>query len=248
MPKVVTSRALAGGYFIKDSEVWFDTGLHGLGTRESWPISGADAVTFNCVNNDLAKDKKQVYYRGKLVKDADGASFILLKGNWWKDQHQVFLNATAVSQEPDHFRFITTLDGLAFAKDSKRVYCNAQVISDADAATFKYLKEDYFVDKNTAYYRSAPIKDADGPSFLVIDEIYTKDQHHVWKKGSLINGADPDSFQPMQHPYSRDRQHVFFNNHILSNRPDDFKVMGKGPMFHYAIDNEYLYYGGTKIP
>lgn len=245
--RVANSYALSGGYKVEDAKVIFDTGLKGLGTRQNWVVEGAHAASFVVVNKNLAKDKQQVYINGKRIEAGDGATFKHINKNWWKDKNRVYWGSTAVSNEPSNFKIIQWSGGQLFASDSKRVYQNATIIEKADPDTFKPLKRGYFVDKNHAFLGGQMLEASHGPSFRVINDHYAKDQAHVWKKGSLIEAADPDSFVPMQHPYSRDKHHIFYNYKVLSDRPAEFRILGKGIIWQYATDGLYVYHGGGKI-
>ena len=110
--KIVNSYALSGGYKILETKVIYDTGLHGLGTRENWEVEEVELASFKVVNRHLAKDANHVYMNGKRVANAEASSFQLIKKIWWKDQNHVFKGADRVSDDPQNFKIVKWEEGL----------------------------------------------------------------------------------------------------------------------------------------
>ncbi len=77
-------------------------------------VENANPETFRYLGNEYATDGKNVYFRGKLIKDADGATFKVING-------------------PEYFYF---------AIDKNHVYKHDKVFEKADSSTFYYDKGD----------------------------------------------------------------------------------------------------------
>ena len=103
-----------------------------------------------------------------------------------------------------------------YAKDNHVVVCGADVISQADAATFEVITTTLAKDKNHVYEFSKIIKGADAKSFVVIDgkeqdayQQYSKDKQTVYYFGEAIIGADLASFRIIHGRYSADKNWVY---------------------------------------
>ena len=77
-------------------------------------VEGANPIEFRYLGKDYVTDGKLVFFRGKLLKDADGTTFQVIEG-------------------PEYFYFAT---------DKNRVYKHDEIFRDADPATFYYDKTD----------------------------------------------------------------------------------------------------------
>lgn len=101
------------------SYVTIDEG-HG---RREYPLA-VDMATFEVLDHeDYAKDKDQVFYRGKALTDVDASTFELLKGGRYaRDKNQVFLFTHPVPHAD-----IATFEELKFpyARDAKTIYCGS---------------------------------------------------------------------------------------------------------------------------
>lgn len=77
-------------------------------------IENANPLTFKYLSKDYATDGENVYFRGKLIKDADGKTFNIVEG-------------------PEYFYFAT---------DKNHVYMHDKIFKNADPSTFHYDKMD----------------------------------------------------------------------------------------------------------
>lgn len=77
-------------------------------------IKGANPETFRYLGKEYASDGENAYYRGELVKEADGKTFKVIEG-------------------PEFF---------CFAIDKNHVYKRDKIFSKADPVTFYYDKDD----------------------------------------------------------------------------------------------------------
>jgi len=77
-------------------------------------LENANSATFQYLGKDYATDGKLVFFRGQLLLGADGATFKVIEG-------------------PQYFYFAT---------DKINVYMHNKIFTDADPATFNYLKSE----------------------------------------------------------------------------------------------------------
>ena len=126
----------AGFYKIEGNKVYYAYDMNPipdiveLGELEE--IKGADSRTFN-EKADYGKDKKNVYYEGKLIKEADVKTFEILS-----NENEVQNSAR---------RAVCYY----YAKDRKNVYYRGQIMNGADVKTFKVLENLNAEDKNFQY-------------------------------------------------------------------------------------------------
>jgi hypothetical protein len=161
----------------------------------------------------------------------------------------------AFAADPATF-VVSTIDW-ADAKDKNHVYCNGQVLTGADPATFKVLsgspvndgsyERSFAKDKNHAYIDCALIADANAATFSLVgnpnirDAYFAKDLNHVYFCGSDCNpptsendfeeivGADPSTFE-------------LISNYIVA--PDS---QGSTPPSFYAQDINHIYQGAETM-
>jgi hypothetical protein len=116
--------------YVKNSGDWtwvtIDEG-HG---KRNHPIAGIDQASFTVLENKcFAKDKYQVYFKGKKINMASPEGFTLLSDNEY-----------------------------GYAKDNNFVFFNNEIIINADPATFEVLEFPYARDKNDVYCGTLPMR------------------------------------------------------------------------------------------
>ena len=112
--------------------------------RRDIPIAGIDNRSFKILaNENFGADKNAVYYQGRKVKHADPESFSTL-----------------------------TQNAFGYAKDSKRVFLDTEVILKADPETFEVLEFPYSKDRNDVYNGTLPmhLESEDVKTFVATNE------------------------------------------------------------------------------
>ncbi|MDF2456851.1 MAG: rane protein [Cytophagaceae bacterium] len=125
-------------------------------------IPSADGATFTYLGHQYACDKKQVYYEGQVVKDADRNTFQAMEGYLGKDAFHVFVRDVHVLNVKDPATFETVkLNEEWFGKDKAQLYVIRYApphpllpFPDADLKTFEVVGDYYAKDKNRVYYYS----------------------------------------------------------------------------------------------
>jgi hypothetical protein len=201
------------------------------------PIEGADAKSFEVLNDNYAKDKENVYYgdtyrkgqeyytikhsRLRVLKDVDSATFRYINYDYSRDKSSVFY------------------EGVRFPVK--------------DIETFELIDRQYARDRITAYYGQRAIPGSDGSTFTVIEGGYSKDARHIFHSGldpggtersTLVKGARPESFKVLDAGYAADATQVYYRGALLTKDVASFQLVGGG----YAKTATHVYFHGKSIP
>lgn len=202
-------------------------------------LEDADAQTFTVFKGSCcfwAKDKKHVYYGyspGKplpmvrMLKDADPSSFVMLNGNYFKDNSHVWDWAGYSVGNTDPMSF-EALSG-PYAKDKDHAFWNSSVIATADSKTFvsSWGDFDFAMDKDHIFRGRDIIAGAEpSPStFVTLDSLsrrYAKDGNHVYFEDHIIGRADPRTFTLLNDRYAKDGKNVYSYGVIVNGvKPED---------------------------
>jgi DKNYY family protein len=203
------------------------------------PIEGADAKSFEVLNDNYAKDKGNVYFgdtyrkgqeyytvkhsRLRVLKDVDPATFRCLDYDYSRDKTSVFY------------------EGVRFPVK--------------DIETFELIDREYARDRTTAYFHRRPIPGSDGSTFTLIDGGYSKDARRIFYSGldpsgkdpdhaTLVKGARPESFKVLGAGYAADAAQVYYRGAPLTKEVASFQLVGGG----YAKTATRVYFYGKSIP
>lgn len=143
-------------------------------------IQGADKNSFEVLGNYIAKDKNNVYYKGRKMENVDSASIKTFGNFIGKDKNRVF--------------YIT----------------GNEDIKDADAESFEIMGDTrYFRDKNNIfvikYSNDFPdgqgfikLPNIDRNSFITLSEKFGKDKNGIYYIGEKINGINPNNVRVIE--------------------------------------------------
>jgi len=143
-------------------------------------IQGADKNSFEVLGNYIAKDKNNVYYKGRKMENVDSASIKTFGNFIGKDKNRVF--------------YIT----------------GNEDIKDADAESFEIMGDTYyFRDKNNIfvikYSNDFPdgegfikLPNIDRNSFITLSEEIGKDKNGVYYIDEKINGINPNKVKVIE--------------------------------------------------
>ena len=112
-------------------------------------IKGADIKTFEVLNNDFSKDKDNVYFRTDREEDLDSKSFKILNlnsqnrnGYYLEDKNGIYF--LKIDDFGNYFNKVTDKGKFLndfYIKNNDYVYCNEDVLNEADPNTFKVVDE-----------------------------------------------------------------------------------------------------------
>ena len=143
-------------------------------------IQGADKNSFEVLGNYIAKDKNNVYYKGRKMENVDSASIKTFGNFIGKDKNRVF--------------YIT----------------GNEDIKDVDAKSFEIMGDTrYFRDKNNIfvikYSNDFPdgegfikLPNIDRNSFITLSEEFGKDKNGIYYIGEKIDGINPNNVRVIE--------------------------------------------------
>ena len=230
--------------------LWF---LFGCGEKEApfqqkggaWyyrdlPIEGADAKSFQVLNDNYAKDKNQVYYGDTYRK---GQEYYMMKHSRLR-----VLHADAAT-----FRYLD----FDYSQDKSSVFYEGVAFPVKDIATFQLIDREYARDRVTAYYHQQPIPGSDGSSFTALGRGYSKDTRQVFystlvprgtdpiRRSIVLKGAKPDSFKVLDVAgYAADASQVYYQGELLTKDVAAFSLLELG----YAKTGTVVYFEGKPVP
>lgn len=191
------------------------------------------ALTFALTSNAQTKDdyfvgKDFISYDGRLVKEADPASFEVLGHGYAKDSRHVYQNGEILPYvNPNSF----SLDGKGATNET----------AGAKLATNKEKPAKQEADKKNG-------------STILDQLLWTSDtgenRYEVTDKGVAYDGktiskADAKSFVVLGEGYAADRRHAYYNGKVLSDAwgKGQFQYKGNG----YATDGVRWYCNGKPV-
>jgi hypothetical protein len=132
------------------------------------------AIIPNPTSYQIDTDGTNVYVDGTLLQGADPKTFMILNGNFAKDNNSLY--DICLGEE-----------------------CNFGPVPGIDAATYVLLPGStvYAKDKNSFYFGETPISVTATSTFTPIDDCYAKDAVQVYDGAYPIPGADPSTFTPI---------------------------------------------------
>ena len=189
-----------GNYFRDKNNVYYENELYKIGLKK---IEDADKNSFEILNDEFSKDKNNVYYYGKKMKELSSEGLEFVGSDFKNDKDTIYFLKTK-----DKVYALKTRDG----KETYEI-----VPLNFDANSFRYSNADYsyssgiggyFQDKNGIYYFDVfksnelnlnnvftKVKGADTSSFVQLMFDYSKDKNKVYRGDQEIKGADPESFK-----------------------------------------------------
>ncbi len=188
------------GYFMEDGSV-----IRGIDYASFHPVAEEVHLYSGC----YAADKNKVYYRNKIVKGADPASFKEIDYLICQDINGVY-KEDRITQVKDYSLLKKIVRDGHMYTDNQYIYdVDFNILPDADLATFRYICNRWYRDKSHIWWNNQPLPDVvdihtfrpawkfsirDGIKTLYEDSDYGCDKNHVFFHDSIIEGADPLSF------------------------------------------------------
>jgi hypothetical protein len=228
------------------------------GNQVEYEVEGADLKSFKVLESlpvkIYAADKNHVYWRGRVIENADGATFRPLNREYSVDGKHIFNGAKVLStSDPQTFRILED----EYVLDCDSVYFQGKVISGADSKTFTTIGHYYGKDKNAVYNSgriSSEISDPETFRLLAAPEkkgkgwpgffddadyqyLWGCDKDYYYREGRKIDSADYSTFTLLDDGYghyARDRYHVFY-----CGFPHSFIVEG-ADVATFEVLNKYM--------
>ena len=129
-------------------------------------LKNIDKKSFEILENDFAKDKNNIYYKGEKIEKIDPKSAKIFGSHFVKNEKIVF-----------------------DAYEKKE-------LKDVDTKTLKSVGDYYFKDKNNAYFDMKKIDEkVDLETFVYLDFFYARDKNNLYFYGQKVKGVSPNNFE-----------------------------------------------------
>lgn len=156
-------------------------------TGSSGYLKGVDEASFVVLGEMYAKDCKHVWFQSYLMQGVDVASFDVDKSGLAKDKNWVYvgLERLNVKMDVESAEFFIRQEeywhGMewSFIRDCNHVYYRGTKTY-ADRNTFRPLRNDYYIDKDSIYYAL--------DSLHTIDALHDKPENLEYHYGCIKNG------------------------------------------------------------
>lgn len=203
---IVPLAACGTGYQREGNQIVFVTWDEGSG-KVAHPVVGADVSSFAILSDGYAKDKHQIYYKGRAVwagatdkpTAAQLASFEALSYGYAKDGQYAYYQGWPFPADPPTFRVGTQGN---WSADKNDVYFQNQAVHACDRSTFESL------DSGGYWYRDARCvyanwdrklvklpQTVDPKTFTAVNYAFGVDDKHVYThEGAVLPGVDPKEF------------------------------------------------------
>jgi hypothetical protein len=168
----------------------------------------------------LGIDKKNVFAQGNKIQDVEPDSFQQISPYYFKNKDNVFYASSDYLEkingaDPSTFELISK----STAKDKKSIYIG-DVLVMPNLPGYKLLEGGYCGTVGPdVYCEGNIIKEADSSTFSHIGGEYAKDKNHVFFDGNIIPGADPKTFElsPIEIGVAYDKNSEYVNGRKIQN-------------------------------
>jgi hypothetical protein len=166
-------------YFNGNKMTGVDVGTFQLVDLDKFREKGSDDKGAENPQVNYSKDKDKVFYNGKIINDADPATFsFIYTGAFWQE----------------------------FGKDKNHIFYRGNVITGADIKTFNagqarhtyissYYSGPYSFDKNNVYYGTSSIPGVDLKTFTNVACGFMKDKNYFYIEGKIVPGLNETTFK-----------------------------------------------------
>lgn len=197
--------------------LWMSSPLKGLAQNQSMdyfyqdgimffrgsPMTGTDPASFIELGHGYAKDRFNVYYKGKVLEYVDPFSF-QLKRNTYSEYDDVL-----------PYPNMENVEGYRITPNA--VLFNGKKIKEANSHSFKILNGGYAKDNFHVYFLGKQIDNATTNSFQYIGDGYAKDSFRVFYLGKEMKDATPFSFKVTGNGYAEDTFRTYYRGREVSD-------------------------------
>lgn len=206
------------GYKNDGKEVTWHTWNEGSG-HNSWTVD-AEPETFEVLDDDYGRDKTHAFYRGDIIKGADGHSFRVLEKGYAADKFNVYNEGKLMKGvDPASFK----IHSYGLTEDKRDFYNNGKALNVRDKSSFEILKNksgqktSWGKDRYNGYYLNGTvIPNIDHATFHPIEAerpiqsgCYAADRYRVFFMGKEVPGADPATFREVDFYVGQDKYRAY---------------------------------------
>lgn len=265
--KILTLLILSGniinaGYIKEKNKIYFIDTMEDSEKKEV--VKNIDFRTFKIFeeNDNFAKDKDNVYYKNKKLKNVDVNSFQVEKFLIAKDKSSVFFvtrdevikfkgfspEKSEVFLQPFMPSVLRNKDGIfTFDKyENGEITLKSIKTKEMDINSLEILRDTsiilYLKDKNNVYYVNY-VESKDNNDYTKDEENYD-DRKNIEIDIKQIIGADSNSFEIIE-IYGKDKNNIYaFGKKLLGINPKSFEIINKNGLLFK--DDKGVYYLGRE--
>lgn len=228
-----------GKYEIRGNQVYYTWWTFSFGHQDSL-LLGADADSFEELEDWLGRDNSHVWYEARLVEGCDPQTVKAIKKGLIRDKKDYYFEGAPLQvKDMETFEIVEFNEYCLWAKDSKCGYYDSTHIEGIDYETFKSAGTFVAKDKNHVYRFGKLLPQADPETFEDMEGCYMKDKNHLWYEDSIMPDAVGQSADSKWN-YAWDSKHVWYNGQLLKGAdPKTFEVLKSG---YYAKDAKHVWY------
>lgn len=225
------------GYFKTETSVY----LYGRIIPDALPD------TFKAFEEDstYAIDEQHVFYNGKIISEADSATFQPIKIEakeetfpvYWKDKKHVYIDGK-ILEDCDGATFTCISQG--YGRDASKVYYRDKILPGANPKTFYFITDTVSRDDSSLFVFNKRVTEAvDLETFEIVrheEGDFCKDKNHVYiifyhLEDPLLKipDADPKTFLPIGRSYARDHSNVYFYGYYKGKKTKILKLEDVNP-------------------
>ena len=165
-----------GKYEVRGNQVYYTWWTFSFGHQDSLLV-GADADSFEELEDWLGRDKSHVWYKARLVVGCDPQTVKVVKKGLICDKKDYYFEGAPMHvKDMATFEIVDYNDYCLWAKDSK-----------------------------CGYFDSTQIEGIDSETFKSVDTFVAKDKYHVYRFGQVLPLADPDTYEELEGSYAKDK-------------------------------------------
>lgn len=246
---------------------------HGSWYYDDRPLPAPADVELTVLNRRFAKSATEAYYRHQAISGADASSFEALDEHHARDRAHVWHGDTyRVSQDyfstqrirmtvlaeadPRSFRLL----GQGYGSDGRHLYFEGERFAVREPASFTPLEGGFARDQRSGYYLREPVPGSDGASFAVLGAHYARDAQHVFHADldyaaspprvriRTLPGVAPAGFQELESGYARNDRQVFWQGlPVQQADAASFSVLSPPEDGADARDARHRYQRGQRV-
>lgn len=182
-------------------------------------VENADPASFKVLDiSNYAKDKNQVYYKGKVIPKADPASFVPLSDYFAKDNRRGYDGVEEIdSSDGSTFRLLYD----SYTVDKKDIYYNTSALNVCNIEKFQLIDSrdinSWATDSCNYFFNGFKIPIKDYQSFRILHYSgFSKDKYQAYWGFKVLEGVDSQTFIVLNQYIGQDK----FGCHDWSRRVD----------------------------
>ncbi|WP_159019952.1 DKNYY domain-containing protein [Algibacter sp. L3A6] len=189
-------------------------------------------------------DKKRVYWKERIIKNADIESFIVYNRLFAKDKNRCYLQGTSIqNSNPKKF---TSLNN-CYAKDENYVWTTGGIIKNIDSETFEVCDDG--IQKPISIIKKEFKDNSFKTVKLKIPYGYAKDKDNVYYenyqgKTKVLKKANSETFRSLNNGYyGLDNSFVFYGQNIIQKaNPKTWKLIDFENNKWFSKDEKSVFY------